>query len=112
MAEILLYPPIVFLTVFLLVWLFSKLTANFAPKANNKPEGKLAPYACGEEYTGKKVNPDYNSFFPFAIFFTVLHVSGLIIATLAAASVSWVTAGFAIIYIVSVLTVVAVLYAK
>ncbi|MDR0291638.1 MAG: NADH-quinone oxidoreductase subunit A [Elusimicrobium sp.] len=112
MANFLLFPPVIFIVAYALIWLFSKLTAGFAPKPDNTPQGKLDPYACGEEYESKKVEPDYKTFFPFAIFFTVIHVAGLMIATLAASSVGWVLTGFAVMYVVSIAAVFAVLYSK
>jgi len=108
----LLFPPVAFAIAFLLIWLLSKLTAGFAPKANNRPEGKLDPYACGEDFDSKKVEPDYRTFFPFAIFFTVIHVAGLMIATLAASSVSWGMTGFAELYVISIAAVFAILYSE
>ena len=112
MDNIFLYPPIIFAVAYGAIWLIGKLTSNFAPKKGSTPKGKFDAYACGEEFTGKKIEPDYKIFFPFAIFFTIMHVAGLMIATLAAASTGWVVAGFACLYIVSVGAVLAILYAK
>ncbi|WP_424244035.1 NADH-quinone oxidoreductase subunit A [Elusimicrobium posterum] len=111
MENIFLYPPIIFAVAFIGIWLFSKLTSNFSPRKPSKPKGKFDAYACGEDYTEKKIEPDYKMFFPFAIFFTVLHVAGLMIATLAAASTAWVTTGLACLYICSVGVILVVLYA-
>ena len=38
-------------------------------------------YACGEENIDNMIQPDYSQFFPFAFFFTILHVVALMIAT-------------------------------
>jgi NADH-quinone oxidoreductase subunit A len=112
MSEILLYPPVIFLVSFLAVWLFSALTRGLAPKPHNAPgSGKLEPYACGEDYKEEKIEPDYGMFFPFAIFFTVLHVAGLMIATLAGADMTIVIAALAAVYVLSVLLVLGILYA-
>lgn len=38
-------------------------------------------YSCGEEFEGHLIQPDYSQFFSFALFFTILHVVALMIAT-------------------------------
>jgi NADH:ubiquinone oxidoreductase subunit 3 (subunit A) len=77
----LLSPPVAFIIVlavsFLLSRLFSRL--SFRPKSHSKGEGES--YACGEENYDNTVQPDYNSFFAFAFFFTIAHVATLIMAT-------------------------------
>jgi len=73
-------PPVAFLVSLLLVWLFSRMTEGMAPKGADC-EGKEEPYACGEVVDAEKAEPDYRMFFPFAVFFTLLHVVGLVIAT-------------------------------
>jgi NADH-quinone oxidoreductase subunit A len=110
MSGILLFVPVTFLTAFLIIWAFSRFTLGFAPKADNLPSGKLNSYACGEDYKTKKIEPDYKTFFPFAIFFTVIHVSGLMIATLAAAHVTYMTTIYAVLYVLGIASVFAVLY--
>ncbi|MFA4888607.1 MAG: NADH-quinone oxidoreductase subunit A [Candidatus Omnitrophota bacterium] len=81
MGQWLLVPPIAFIIVllasFLLEYLFSRL--SFRPKAHSDGEGK--PYACGEENYDHMAQPDYSTFFPFAFFFTIAHVSTLIMTT-------------------------------
>jgi NADH-quinone oxidoreductase subunit A len=44
-------------------------------------EDARKPYACGEEFDGYMIQPDYSQFFPFVFFFTILHVVALTIAT-------------------------------
>jgi NADH:ubiquinone oxidoreductase subunit 3 (subunit A) len=44
----------------------------------------LGPYACGEELPTHMIQPDYGQFYPFAFFFTVLHVVALIATTVPA----------------------------
>ncbi|WP_428898548.1 NADH-quinone oxidoreductase subunit A [Parelusimicrobium proximum] len=113
MDNLLLYPPVIFVTAFLFVCLFSILTKSFKMKSKDADsKGKLDPYACGEDYEEKKIEPDYKSFFPVAIFFTVLHVAGLTIATLANSSFGLVTAAFAAVYVLGILVVLGMLYAK
>lgn len=112
MQNIFIYPPVIFVTALLAVLLFSRVTKKFAPQKTSKPKGKTDSYACGEDDPNTKIEPDYQIFFPFAIFFTVLHVAGLMIATLAAASTSWITTTVACLYIVCVGITLAVLYSK
>jgi NADH-quinone oxidoreductase subunit A len=79
--HILLSPPIAFLIVIFsltaLSYLFSKLAFR-----NGKTSERLSDaYACGEENIDNMIQPDYSQFFPFAFFFTILHVVALMIAT-------------------------------
>lgn len=87
--DILLYPPIAFILSLCAVYLFAGFFSNWAPKPAHNPE-KTKTYACGEDFPAEKVVPNYEEFYPFAIFFTILHVAGLMLATMsAAASVSF-----------------------
>ncbi|MCL2817360.1 MAG: hypothetical protein FWD39_03100 [Clostridiales bacterium] len=78
--SILLSPPITFLILVFLGLVFSYL-AGFLSAKGVHSEGKIAAYACGQSDTEHNVSPDYSQFFPFAFFFTVMHVFVLIIAT-------------------------------
>lgn len=82
-VKILLFPPVAF-TVFLLIgFLLLFFGSLLAGKANNMAtNGKRTQYACGEDIPAVKVQPDYAVFFPFALFFTIIHVTALILATL------------------------------
>jgi NADH-quinone oxidoreductase subunit A len=80
MEKILLSPPIAFiilLGISLLLSFFSK----FIAAKGITGAGKEKSYACGEDVELHKVQPDYNQFFPFAFFFTIMHVVALIVAT-------------------------------
>ena len=44
----------------------------------------LGPYSCGEELPTHMIQPDYGQFYPFAFFFTVLHVVALTATTVPA----------------------------
>jgi NADH:ubiquinone oxidoreductase subunit 3 (subunit A) len=82
--KLLLFPPVAF-SVFLLVgFLLLFLGSLLAGKAGVKQEtdGRRTQYACGENIPAERVQPDYAFFFPFALFFTIIHVTGLILATL------------------------------
>ncbi len=82
MKSLILLPPIAFGIYLLVIWLIFKLTSVMSP-GTTCTGAKAKPYACGEEFPSAKVEPDYSRFFPFAIFFTLIHVAGLMIATLA-----------------------------
>ncbi len=80
-AKILLFPPVAF-TLFILVGvLLYMFGALLAEKSEGNKE-KNYQYACGEDVPAAKVQPDYTLFFPFAIFFTIIHVTALIMATI------------------------------
>lgn len=84
---ILLFPPLAF-SLFLLVGLaLMGLGSLMAAKGKSSP-GKRLPYACGEPVPVTKVQPDYAAFFPFALFFTIIHVTALIMATLPAGNIA------------------------
>lgn len=104
--DILLSPPIVFFLLLcsggVLYFLMGRLRFRKA-----SPAGQVKPYACGEEQADP-IQADYGQFFPFAIFFTILHVVALMIA-----SVPVETAGsyfFAVLYVLGAVIGLAVLY--
>ena len=49
--------------------------------------GKFKAYACGEDVKDHRATPEYAQFFPFAFFFTIMHVIALIVATAPSGSV-------------------------
>lgn len=80
LRSVLLLPPVLFIIYLFISYLmlgFFKLTAA---KGERLP-GKELPYACGQEIAEQKVQPDYGQFFPFAFFFTIMHVVTLVIST-------------------------------
>lgn len=80
-AKLLLSPPVAFaffLFIGGLLYLFGYLLAE----KGSQSQHKKTPYACGENIPAVKIQPDYSLFFPFAIFFTIVHVTALIMATL------------------------------
>ncbi len=106
--EIFLSPPVVFVIALLAAMAFSEFFAGWAPKGTASA-GKELPYACGEDVPAEKVLPDYQRFFPFAIFFTLLHVAGLMLATWGLNS----TAGgfeMVLVYVGAVAVILAMLF--
>jgi len=81
MENIALTPPVVFLEVLIAMILFAKALSFLSYKTKNKPSGTYKSYACGEDVQTNLMQPDYSQFFPFAFFFTVLHVVTLMITT-------------------------------
>lgn len=80
--DYLILPPIAFLVVMATIYLLSLLFSKIAFKHKGKPGGTYKAYACGEDLPkGYMIQPDYSQFFPFAFFFTILHVVALVIAT-------------------------------
>jgi len=111
MTNILLLPPLCFAIVFFTVWGIARMLAMLAPKPT-KALGKEDAYACGEVYETAHIEPDYGAFFRFAIFFTIIDVAGLMVATLAMASFTPFTTFAAVIYTLAISAVLAILYSK
>jgi NADH-quinone oxidoreductase subunit A len=55
--------------------------SNVLSMKGKESSGKTKSYSCGEEAITNTVQPNYSQFFPFAFFFTIMHVLILIIAT-------------------------------
>jgi hypothetical protein len=105
----LLTPPLAFLVVVILMlgllWALGRLSFRPAPgkAANSKP------FACGEE--GQPVaQPDYSQVFPFAFYFTILHVVALMATTVPAHQPS--TLAIALIYVAGAVIGLFVLYRR
>ena len=107
--SILLIPPIAFGIYLLVIWGLSRVTSGLAAK-HVYAEGKESPYACGEEFPGEKATPEYGSFFPFAIFFTLMHVAGLMLATFALAPTGVLNLGVGAAYLVAIGLTLAILF--
>jgi NADH-quinone oxidoreductase subunit A len=80
MRDILFSPFVVFcfflLLGLLVLWFFSHFSS-----VGKESERKYESYACGQRDVHHNVSPDYNQFFPYAFFFTIMHVLVLVIAT-------------------------------
>jgi hypothetical protein len=78
----LIIPPIAFLVVLAAAWLEYRGLAllRSGEKWPDRP-GRDKSYACGENISTHRVQPDYSQFFPFAYFFTIMHVVALMSAT-------------------------------
>lgn len=78
-AEIFISPPLVMAYALLLCWLMYAWAKTIAPPSVPTPD-KILPYVGGEYMEGQTCHPGYQ-FFYVALFFTVVHVAALIIAT-------------------------------
>jgi len=110
-GELLLSPPIVFVLVLSAMVFFafalSKLSLKLKP--GTIPNGLTKEYSCGEDLPTHMIQPDYSQFFPFAFYFTILHVVALMVATVPVASLE--TSLIAIVYIVGAMIGLFILYA-
>lgn len=73
-------PPIVFLIIIIILLAGSRGFSKYSFRGKGG-EHQLDPYACGQRDVKNYVNPDYSQFFPFAFFFTIMHVLVLVVAT-------------------------------
>jgi len=79
--KILLSPLPAFLIIFLALVMLARILRGCAFPKTDKSAGAQKSYACGEDLADQPAQPDYSQFFPFAFFFTILHVIALVIAT-------------------------------
>lgn len=82
--SIILAPPLAFAVLFFVIYILVKLGSRLAVRPASVSGGALKSYACGEDVQDHRAMPDYGQFFPFAFFFTIMHVVALIIATVPA----------------------------
>jgi NADH:ubiquinone oxidoreductase subunit 3 (subunit A) len=90
MSSWLLITPITFVVVLISMMLLLKLLGLVSAKTvkPSHDSGKLKSYACGEDVKNNRIAPDYSEFFPFAFFFTIMHVLALVVVTVPAGSLS------------------------
>lgn len=108
--ELLLSPPVVFIVVMLAAIFFAYVLSKLALKPKNVPAGLTKEYACGEDIKTHMIQPDYSQFFPFAFYFTILHVVALMIATVPMATMQ--TFLIAVVYILGAIVGLFVLYKR
>jgi NADH-quinone oxidoreductase subunit A len=107
---LLVIPPVALTLLVLFVWAFSSSLSPLAFKRKG-PRGALdKPYAGGENLEKHRVQPDYSQFFPFAFFFTILHVVTLIVATSPTGLAGSVT--FAVLYVLGALLALYILFRR
>lgn len=106
MSSIFLSPPVVFIILLIISLALSKLFSVFAAKGKVS-SGKTESYACGEDYPINRAQPDYRQYFPFAFFFTVMHVATLVIATVPKG-----LTGLAAVYLIAAVMALVILFKK
>ena len=103
-------PPIAFVILLLaaggLLWVLSLLSA----KRQGTGAGSTKPYACGEDMPNHMIQPDYGQFFPFAFFFTILHVVALMVTTVPVETIA--TFAIATVYLVGAVVGLTILYRR
>ena len=106
MQSILLSPPVLFIIVLSAGLLLSFIFSGLSYKGSKKGKGSGESYACGEDNYDNMAQPDYSAFFPFAFFFTIAHVSTLMLTTVPFETVKILV--MAIIYITAVFVALAI----
>lgn len=108
METIFLSPPLAFVVLFVVICFLALLASRLAFRPASVKEGTLKSYACGEDVKDHRAMPDYGQFFPFAFFFTIMHVVALIIATVPAGNMR--IFGMALLFIASSVMGLFILY--
>jgi NADH-quinone oxidoreductase subunit A len=111
-GSLLLSPLVAFLVLLVVSLIMSAVFSGLSFRSKTKAPGKTKAYACGEDVADHRAQPEYRQFFPFAFFFTIMHVVALIVATVPAAAASHgdsilLIAGF---YLVAAITGLFILY--
>jgi hypothetical protein len=104
---ILLAPPVAFFVFLAAALGLYALGRGMAPKPN-PAGGKLTTYACGENMPGTKVQFGYRLFFFIALFFTMMHVAVLVVATVPSGKIAF----FALFYLVMIVLSVSALVTR
>jgi NADH-quinone oxidoreductase subunit A len=103
--DILLSPPVAFVLFLAAALLLYRLGRRMAPKMN-KVGGKLTSYACGEDMPGTKIQFGYRTFFFVALFFTIMHVAALVLATVPAGKIVLFAALYLAVIFLSIMALV------
>ena len=99
--DILLSPPIAFLIAMGVTWLVYGFGKLLGPALDATP-GKLEPYACGEDFEAEKFSFGYRRFFVAALFFTIMHVAVLSVATVPGGALAYRAIGYLVVIAASI----------
>ena len=110
MDNMLISPPVGFLIILFVVMALAHALIRLSFKQKDRPADIGKSYACGEDIATHLMQPDYSQFFPFAFFFTVLHVVALMITTVPVETKE--SLAIAVIYIAGALVGLAVLFRR
>ncbi len=103
--DFLLSLPVAFVLFLAAAGLLYGLGRRMAPKLN-KVGGKLTSYACGEDMPGAKIQFGYRLFFFVALFFTIMHVAALVLATVPAGKIVLFAALYLAVIFLSIMALV------
>ena len=110
MSMFLLVPPVAFTLIVLVVWGLSAASGTLGFKRKG-PRGALdKPYAGGEDVAKHRFQIDYGQFFPFAFFFTIMHVVTLIVATAPSRTIE--NLSIAVIYVLGAILGLVILFRR
>lgn len=109
MNGLLFTPPVAFILISTVVLVIVVAISKLAFKPKEFPKGLTKEYSCGEEIKTHMIQPDYSQFYPFAFYFTILHVVALMAATVPVAAIE--TSLIAVVYIAGAIIGLFVLYA-
>jgi NADH-quinone oxidoreductase subunit A len=107
---LLLAPPLAFIMVLCVAICLAYVLSKLAFRPKQFPNGLTKEYACGEDLPTPMIQPDYSQFYPFAFYFTILHVAALMIATVPTATIE--TSLIAVVYILGAIIGLYVLYKR
>jgi hypothetical protein len=110
MSILLLVPPVALTLLVLVVWALSAASGTLSFKRTAARGALDKPYAGGETIEKHRVQVDYSQFFPFAFFFTILHVVTLVVATSPARTLE--SLAIACIYILGALLGLFILFRR
>jgi NADH-quinone oxidoreductase subunit A len=104
-------PPIAFAVVLAACGALSLGLGRLSPARTAR---ESEPYACGEDIGAHLLQPDYGQFFPFACFFTILHVVALMLATLPLGETAGFSTmvGIAVVYLLGALAGLVALFRR
>jgi NADH:ubiquinone oxidoreductase subunit 3 (subunit A) len=103
--EFLISPPVAFIFFLGVAFLIYALGRKMAPKLKDVG-GKLTTYACGEDIPGVKIQFGYRLFFFIALFFTIMHVATLVIATVPSGKIVFFAVFYLLMIFLSILALI------
>ena len=101
----LLSPPVAFFFFLGAAFALYGLGKKMGPRLT-KVGGKLTTYACGEDIPGVKIQFGYRLFFFIALFFTIMHVAALVIATVPSGKIVFFAVFYLLMIFLSVMALV------
>lgn len=106
----LLLPPVAFLIVLVVTIALAGGLSKLSFRRQKQDWDTAKSYACGEDVPTNLIQPDYSAFFPFAFFFTILHVLALIVTTVPVQTLG--SFAIAIVYVAGAVTGLFILFRR